>query len=106
MKKVFILACATFLSGQLMAQTTAKAAEAVQVKTTTELSKQQVNAQPAKTVDVITPAIVIVPASDLTQKAFEATVNTKVPATKQEATVELSKVAPTPGTVKAAPVKE
>jgi cellobiose-specific phosphotransferase system component IIB len=108
MKKVIVLACAAFFSGQLMAQTTAKATEAVQAKTT-EPSKEQVDVMSAKA-EVVTSVITATP--DLAQKAPAVITDTKVKeqktaaAVKQETPVELSKVAPAPATVKAAPVKQ
>jgi hypothetical protein len=104
MKKVIVLACAAFFSGQLMAQSTAKATEAAQVKTT-EPSKQQVDAMSAKA-EVVTAVSTATP--DLAQAAPAAITDTKVEvvAQKAAAAAKLSKTAPTPVVSQAAPIKE
>ena len=102
MKKVLILACAAFFSGQLMAQTTKKAVEAAPAPTT------EIRAKAAEVVPVKTPVPSPVDAklSPEAMQAATAAPEARAVAPKVEKTAELSTVAPTPSLAKPEPIKE
>ena len=107
MKKVLVLACAAFFSGQLMAQSTLKASDPAQAKTTAaskqqvEATKAQVDAMPTKA-EVVTSVNTLAP--EAAPVAATAIRDTKIATAPKE--VELSKTAAIPVLAKPEPIKE
>ena len=101
MKKVLVLACAAFFSGQLMAQTTKKAIEAEPAQAT------EVRAKAADAVPVKTPVpspVANTAVAETAPVAATAIKDTKIVVAPKE--TELSKIAPAPSLAKPEPIKE